>query len=219
MSHGTLKRIEAEAATIGVLKVRGRGDDPSAVCWQIVCARCEYTRKYGWPPTISFDVIMVNLRRADWTVKPGKPPRCPACKNRNSTPMGRADDGAELQSDSLTEPDMSNDKSASAQRIARAVFAALEDHFKSAETFGQPGKYEHGWSDAAIAKATGASEEHVAKTRSAAFGELEVPEDPDVIALRGDLEALKAVAADLTASAVAMEKRLETITARKKLAP
>lgn len=90
-------------------------------------------------------------------------------------------------------------------KIARAVFAALEDHFDVGKRL-----YRGSYTDEMIAKETGAALDYVMRMRKEAYGEL--AEDPVVTKLREDMERLKAKVRDefstLYDEVIALEARL-----------
>lgn len=125
-----------------------------------------------------------GARKKGWSVSEGKTPLCPNC----------------LKGNRMTGPD---------PKLARRIYALLDDHFDEAKKLYRPG-----WSDEKIAKELDVSQEIVVAIRTAAYGEL--AEDPQVTALRDDIELLRMefsdslakMQADFAAKMSAVEQRL-----------
>jgi len=99
-----------------------------------------------------------------------------------------------LPSDLIPVPQTPNPK------ITRALFALLEEHFDDTHR-----QYRPGWTDAKIAKTLQVSETVVATTRRTHFGEMQG--DPEIAALRSELDRALDTIAALAGRLDAIERR------------
>lgn len=205
---GKLGRIAEEAARAGFRKETGRNN---RVSWCIRCYACKSDFKTAtWGPATTSDMMIKDMRRKGWDVGYGKKPVCP-CRDRNRNvrphivepgviamshtppfvtkpspslaPPAKAPEALRLpKPPDITMPPAANP--VGSPKIARLVFAALEDHLDMERML-----YRDGYSDERVAKETGAAVEYVTRIRADAFGEL--AEDPVISALRDDVELLR----------------------------
>lgn len=182
MSSGGLQRIEMEASAAGFNKINMKGH----VQWVCTCKKCGDEHRATWDIRTSPDLMIKNMRTKGWDVGAGRDPVCPKCRGGRKS-MSQLKNGAAISA--VPDPPAAMPTLPSAQ-LSRKVFASLEENFDE-----QTKRYRSGWSDARVAKETGASETFVASTRRAAFGEL--AEDPAVTSLKEDID-LKGMEIDQT---------------------
>lgn len=172
MPSSTLQRIELEARTFGLNKIQAHG----AVTWVVVCKVCKKEHRARWSPSTPPEAMVKSLRAKGWQIGNGHDPVCNCVKNRRQK-MG----ASELRNGTALTVVGSDPKSQTQAKLNRAIFGLLEDHFDDEKRL-----YREGWSDARVAKETGASESFVTSTRAMAFGDL--AEDPKITALRDDIQ-------------------------------
>ena len=157
--------IEKAAAKFGFTKVCLPGTH--VVRWQIGCGFCDEVSQHGWNAETSPALMVKNMRRQSWLVEKNGPAKCPDCQTKErtmnahvTTPVG---------------PD---------PKIARRIYAALDEHFDEAKKL-----YKPGWDDVKIAKELEVSDVIVSKIRREAYGEL--AENPVLTQLKEDIGYLR----------------------------
>ena len=172
---GTQEQVNAKLASFGIGRGMFEVGDQRVHRFQLVCGDCGKTELKGWPVDIDPNGAVANARRQGWTLRRGHDPLCSACSTpRRDDPMTKT-------------PAIGPDP-----KIARKVFALLDEHFDEHTRL-----YRDGYTDKRIADEVGTSEELVARTRSAAYGEL--AEDPVISGLRDDVQLLRMELDDLMA--------------------
>lgn len=184
-----LSDIRREASAYGFFPVT----DPNTrkVRWHLRCA-CGHERDFGWGGDTSPDLMVKNMRNKGWQMRRAADPVCPSCQKKEKKEMH------------VTKTVMGPDP-----KIARRIYAALDDHFDD-----QRKLYASGWSDEKVAKEIGTSLELVTSIRREACGEL--AEDPEMTKLKDDIgylriefeEAVSKLSKDFNARQTELEQRL-----------
>jgi len=165
--------IERDAAVYGLTKTF---ESASGVTkWGVECQRCEKRYSFGWFMATAPEIMVKRMRNSGWLFNP-KLRICTACRRKEKIVSSSP---AALQ----IGPD---------PKIARKIYAALDDHFDEAKKLYRPG-----WSDAKIAAEIDTSPEIVARIRKDGYGDL--AEDPVIQALRDDVELLRMEVAEIYA--------------------
>lgn len=211
--QGKLGRIAEEAARAGFRKETGRNNRVSW-CIRCYACKAEFKTASWGPSTTSDAMIKDMRRKGWDVGYGKKPTCSCRDRNRNvrphivepgviamshttpfvakpspsftpsPAPPAKAPEALRLpKPPEITAPPMMPNPVGS-PKIARSVFAALEDHLDTEKML-----YRDGYSDERIAKETGAAVEYVTRIRADAFGEL--AEDPVISALRDDVELLR----------------------------
>lgn len=183
--------IEEEALKWGFKKVQRDGVTNKPAHWTIQCDECERVVEHTWDARTSPEIMVRNMRNAHWDVTYKGKARCPTCINKRESVVNKP-----LQN---AGPDL---------KIARKIYAALDDHFNDEKKL-----YFPGWDDQRIAKELAVSPELVIRIRKEAYGEL--AESPEISMLRDDVELLKmelkeqldTIIADLTARVEAAREK------------
>lgn len=174
--------IAAEAGQYGIRFGSIEAGGRRSPRWFIHCGTCETEVAKGWNAETSPDLMIGNMHRAGWKLQRNRPPICPTCLH-----PPRSNDNMTTEKKS---PGIGPDP-----KIARRVFALLDEHFDEGTRL-----YRSGYTDKRIAEEVGTSEELVARTRVAAYGEL--AEDPIVTGLKDDIQLLRMELDDVRAASI-----------------
>lgn len=177
--------VNIQACSVWGFKRDTRGTRNS---WFLDCA-CGRSTAFDMSVDSKLATLTKLAQRKGWTVGRKQPPICSHCLEEKKQ-MSRAQIG----------PD---------PKIARKVFAALEDHFDEPKRLFKPG-----WSDQKIADELKVALPVIVSIREDAFGKL--AENPEVTQLRDDIELLKlefgdkfaALSSDFGARVAELEARL-----------
>jgi len=160
--------LEADAALIGFKKVHDV--EHNATRWTVVCQGCGTPSAHGWPTATSPTNMARNMVRLGWIVD-RKVQKCLECIEKERP----------VKAPVIAGPD---------PKIARRIYAALDEHFDEAKRL-----YRSGWDDLKVAASLEVSAEIVIRIRKEAYGDL--AEDPIFQTLRDDLEMLRMEGAEL----------------------
>jgi hypothetical protein len=147
-----------EASVFGIT----HGFQQDRLGWFVTCG-CGSTQGFGLATNTPSNKVISIVRSQGWAIAKKKTPICPACQKGNH----------EVASPTGPDP-----------KLARKIFAALDDHFDEKRRL-----YSPGWTDAKIAEALSVSLAIVTSIRKSAYGEL--AEDPHITAFKDEIELLK----------------------------
>jgi len=136
--------------------------------WYIHC-KCGASQTIGRPINCIPEHLVPAFKREGWDISLKYPPVCAQCQK-----------GERKVTSTSVAPN---------PKIARQIYASLDDHFNEKKRV-----YNSGWSDAKIAKELDVSVSVVTAIRKEAYGEL--AEDPAITAFKEDIELLKLEFAD-----------------------
>jgi hypothetical protein len=135
--------------------------------WYADCA-CGMSQRLHYPITNPLKVTINRYEQMGWTIKKNRQPVCATCNEKETAVALKP---APIQ----VGPD---------PKIARRIFACLDEYFDDAKKVYRPG-----WSDEGVAKHLGVSLEIVTNIRKSAYGEL--AENPEVVKLADDIILLR----------------------------
>ena len=130
--------------------------------WFADCA-CGASHRASYPVAHPNSIILANFEKAGWLLHRNRLPLCPEC-----------------QEDKMMNPTKPIPQIAPDPKIARKIFALLDEHFDD-----KTRAYASGWSDERAAKELDVSLEIVIGIRRTAYGELAV--DPAISKLGEDI--------------------------------
>lgn len=215
--NGAMQQLEFDASRNGfVHAARGK--------WKVKCWFCGFEQTLEWWHDKHVGRMVRKLQAQGWIVGQNVKPKCFECNKRKDGNVQKINGAAPLVhvpplalgvgthaacvSDAvMNSPAAPKGQLPANPKLTRAIFALLEEHFDDKKRL-----YQDGWSDARVAKDTGASEAYVAAVRKGAFGEL--AEDPKVSALRGEIETLSTEIGCLRIDIVEKLKTLDTKAAK-----
>jgi len=168
---------------------------------QLRCTGCKHVEPIQMRPDMPPDQVLKKFRQRGWQVDIKHADRCfcPDCKSRktanNNVPQPKGEPmnaiGKHQPASIITMPDLPT---------CRRILGAIEGHFDE-----ESGRYLGDWSDKKIAAETGIAWGIVAKVREE-FG-LKIKGDPEVIALRTELNDLITKASDIETRLAKLEAR------------
>ena len=188
----TTQGILSEAAAFGITRTPYDKDKPTR--WLVTCG-CGFEEDHGWKATMQPESMASNLRGLGWKISPKHAPICQACQKKERPVSKRPDLG----------PD---------PKIARRIYAALDDHFDEASK-----RFKTGWDDAKVAAELDVSPEIVIRIRREAYGEIAEPAEfqqwrDELALLRMEMEDLQrhytTDVAEITNKITALETRITT---------
>ena len=165
-----LEGSHARALKWGIARTAYSPGGPSSE-WVIQCA-CGKQETRGWPIDMPSDAMVKKFTQQGWRMSVKHQPVCNDCQKKErkvSKPV------------QVAGPD---------PKIARRIYAALDDHFDEAKRL-----YRAGWDDAKVAETLDVSLECVSRIRREAYGE--IAEAPEIQGFRDELALLRMEMEDL----------------------
>ena len=178
----TPKRIRADAARLGIQTIRTVADGRTVQIARGVCAACQGHDELRQSPGTPAETLQAAFEARGWTGF-GHRPLCPAC----SRTTRKSEDARMLPRQKITKAAMDQMPAPTPRQVV-TIADALAEHLDD-------GRYRPGWSDHRIGDDLKLPAALVAKVREDLHGPLKG--DPEIEALRGDLDAWISIGADL----------------------
>ncbi|MEI7837197.1 MAG: hypothetical protein WCK05_12420 [Planctomycetota bacterium] len=178
----TPKRIRADAARLGIQTIRTVADGRAVQIARGVCAACQGHDELRQSPGTPAETLQATFEARGWTGF-GHRPLCPAC----SRTTRKSEDTRMLPRQKITKAAMDQMPAPTPRQVV-TIADALAEHLDD-------GRYRPGWSDHRIGDDLKLPAALVAKVREDLHGPLKG--DPEIDALRGDLDAWISIGADL----------------------